>query len=45
MDKQMDFRIAGANTENSADWQSLSDLELASIGGGIGDTVLAAPTI
>jgi hypothetical protein len=42
----MDKRVAGVQEQadfasNALDqWQALNDLELASVGGGIGDTVL-----
>jgi len=31
---------SSTNASTSDQWQALSDLELASVGGGIGDTVL-----
>jgi hypothetical protein len=44
MDKQMDLGtldLQAASSDNDLKWQSLNDLELACVGGGIGDTILA----
>jgi len=43
MEKQLELvasDIQASMTDSAATWQGLSDLELACVGGGIGDTVL-----
>ena len=43
MDKQLEVLVSDSQdsvAETTANWQGLSDLQLACVGGGIGDTVL-----